>query len=416
MKTSYTLVLTLLSLFSHAQESIFSELNKKGFGTFEVTAQYFFMHRTNTNFNNDTNRHDNSGTVAFTFNYETPTFKNFSLKLSYLETQLLSDYYKTSATIDDNRAEKKVQNDAFRFLNNISLNYDLSAIGLEGGRVVIGRFPLDMEYMTRYPIRQKEQAYEGVYVEIPSIGNMRLKAGHITQFSSWTTNEGDIEFKDVALVYESEGTYTSSGHSFVEATYSNTKKGSFLSTYYNRFHQLSSDTEPNTSLNVIGWSSLQKIIPFSADTFISFRKKGTIQWGAHGNTYAIQPALMFTYDTFSVEAGLFSVDGSMEVQNPFGGRWIAAEPLFEIDFQRKKDSDSYYIETSYRFAKGKIYGLYTRSVNTRLDEVFEEYNIITAHEIGKRLNAAIKLALFKKDSAIGEEQLLDARLVLNYTF
>jgi hypothetical protein len=447
MKNITTIAMIFVGLFGYTQESIFTDVNKKGYGTFHLTAQYFWMHRTDLVTENEStflnyHKHDNSSSIAFILDYQSPKYHNFHIRLSYLEAFQFQEYiYNPFMLTEDSFTfgAQNVQNDSFRILNNFSLNYSLDHLGIKNGSISLGTFPLDMEYMTRYPIRQKEQAYQGIYIDIPNVGNWDFKAGYIDAFSSWKTNGNDIQFQDVSLTYHLDNetfAYQSSGHSFVEAAFTNSEKSQSFSTYLVHFHKLRLDEDlssisissstDNTSLNVFGFSHLQEITSFSENTKLSLRGKGTYQWGALGSVYALQPGLLFSQKSFSLETGFFTVEGDMEIQNPFGGRWIISEPLWEIDFPREENSHTFYIESLYRFEKGKIYALYMRTSNSdafATYKVMEEYNIITTYELKKRWNAGVKLAFFRGDRPVdladhqkGVRHLLDARLVLNYAF
>ena len=132
MKKIITLWIVFFGIFAYGQESVFTTLNKKGIGTFNAKAQYFFMHRSflTSSSIDKYDRHDNASSLAFTLNYESPKFKDFSLKFSYLQSFKLQEYFfsNSNQSFSSSGAEK-VQNDSFGFLNNLSLNYSLNSFG-----------------------------------------------------------------------------------------------------------------------------------------------------------------------------------------------------------------------------------------------------------------------------------------------
>ena len=404
MKKYVTIGGLLLCLYSYGQESLFSAINQHGYGTFDMHAQSFLMHRSkqaHADFGSNT-----ATSMVFTLNYESPKIENFSLNFSYVQSIRLQEH----GTILDNAA-RVLQNDSFKVLNNLSLHYNLKLLGLNDGTISVGRFPLDTEFMTTYPIRQKDQAYEGFLLNFPNIKNWSFKLGYLTKFSSWKSNPSN--FRAISEVYLANENIARK-QEFVEATYQNQKNPMRTTFYYNVANHL---------LHTAGISYQQQILSFKDVLNVHLKAKGMAQWNgdeaAQKNAVqGIQSGILGSYKTLNLEGGIFLITGkttpgNIPLQNPFGAKIILSEPLIGTDSSYTKGSTSYYLESSYRFSKGKIYALYLHT-NDGQNKVHDEMNIITSYNIHKKLISSIKVGLLNERFLNDSSQLLDIRLVINY--
>ncbi len=406
MKKYITMGGIFLSLFSYGQESVFKTINQENIGVFSATGQSFFIHRSerpNINFDNI-----NSTSLAFTLNYESPRVKNFSLNFSYIQSILIQeDGYTTSGV-----PATDLQNNSFNTINNVALNYHLNALKLEESIVSIGRLPLDTEFMTTYQIRQKEQAYEGVLLGIHNVKNWSIKLGYLTKFSSWRSNPSD--FSSISKAYDSVEDIDD-GQEFVEVVYNAPKANTRIALYY---------VLANNVLNTTGVYYGKEL--FSNDSYkIVFKGKGIVQWGTlyssfgENALYGIQPGVLTSFDNLNVETGLFLTRGTIgentSLQNPFGAKLIPSEPLIGTSATLNNGSTSYYVESSYRFPKGRLYALYLRTKDTS-QNTYDEWNLIGSFQINKKLTPSFKIGFLNENISNNNSHILDVRLVLNYTF
>ena len=388
-----------LSLISYGQESVFKTINQKGIGILDATAQSFLIHRSgqsNTSFNNT------ASSLAFVLNYESPTYKNLSLNISYIQAVRYQKQGKTAELL---------QNNSFSSINNISLNYHLNKLGFKDGTISVGRFPLNTEFMTTYQIRQKQQAYEGVLLDLGKVKNWNFKLGYITKFSSWKSNLSD--FNSISRTYVNRDDITST-QEFAEASYNSKEGHTRLTLYYN---------VANDILKIGGLSYQQRILSVNNILNINFKGKGITQWSAKSSNntavHGIQSGLLASYEDFNIEGGLFLVRGKKTIentflQNPFGAKLILSEPLIGTDNSFDKGSESYYIESSYRFPTGKIYALLLHTHTENI--VSNEFNVIASYNINKKWSPSLKLGFLKENSTDTNSDVLDIRLVLSYAF
>lgn len=399
---NYLLIWGLFIPFlNYAQKSLFTELNEKGLGNFSANNQLFYMHRS---IPDDERIERGASSVALTINYKSPIIKNISLDLSYIQSIRFNEYSSTSEA-----AAELLQNESFGILNNLNFNYHLNALGLKNGLIKIGRFPLHTEFFTTYQIRQKEQAYEGVLIDLPKLGNWGFKIGYLSRFSSWKSNPH--EFRAISENFKG-GETVDRGQEFVETKYHNTKTNTNLGIYYSLANDL---------LHTSGFSFLQKGIDLGQEKSMSFRIKSIVQWkndsSLDESIYAVQPGILFQYKELNIEGGLFLVDGSRtnninKIQNPFGARIISSEPLVETDKSLITGNKSFYLENSYRFEKGKIYLLYLYTDNHSENTMIQEFNMITSYHLSERWTSSLKTG-FLIDNSFNT---LDVRFVLNYSF
>ncbi|GAA3625819.1 hypothetical protein [Flavivirga jejuensis] len=419
MKNYIIISVCFFSIFSYSQESVFNTLNNKGVGVFDVNAQLFFINQKTfhspDNILELSNTINNATSMAFTLNYKSPKIKHFSVTLSYIQAMVLQEYSSLSVNAAD-----VLQNGSFGILNNVSINYHLETIGFKEGIISVGRFALDTGFMTRNRLRQKNQAYEGVLIDIPDVGNWRITLGYLSKFSSWKSNPN--EFKPISSAYISD---IDKGQEFVEVSHSNKEANVSFGAYY---------ISANNLWNIVGIYYLQKIITFGKDINLNIRGKSIFQWDngttTKGETIeGIQPGVLLNYRGLSLETGAFLVPQKTAkentfLQNPFGAKLIVSEPLLGTNSSYNEGSESYYLESSYRFSKGNIYllYLYTRDklyIDDHLQNtpaIYNELDLIVSYNINKRWNTKIKAALLDKNISNKNNQIFDVRLVMSYNF
>ncbi len=425
MKNYIILFVLFFSLFCQSQESVFDHLNKKGIGVFEGNGQLFFINQstrlndTNT-FQEDSNTTDNNATsLAFTLNYESAKIKNFYVHLSYIQSIKFQEY----SSISGNAAEI-TQNASFGILNNASINYNLKLLGLKKGVISVGRFPLNTEFMTKNKLRQKEQAFEGVLLDVPNIGNWNFTLGYLSKFSSWKSNPH--EFTSIGNAYDSgkdsedeQDLDYKQEQEFIEIGFKDEVANIAFNTYY---------IQANNLWSTVGISYLQKIASLGYDSSLSFKSKGIIQCNTGKNKIdedigGVQIGSLFTHNKLNVEGGMFLVTGkTIEEENlwknPFGAKLILSEPLLGTSSSFTKGSESYYVESSYCFSKGKVYVLYLHTVDKQKNStgIYDEIDLIASYNFNKRWSCSIKNAVLNQNVSGDNQHILDVRLVINYTF
>jgi len=180
----------------------------------------------------------------------------------------------------------------------------------------------------------------------------------------------------------------------------------------------------NNILNTAGGHFGKEL--FSNDSYkIVFRSKGIVQWGAHNSSfgenvlYGIQPGVLTSFGNLNIETGVFLTRGRIgkntSLQNPFGAKLIPSEPLIGTSATLNNRSTSYYVESSYRFSKGKLYALYLRTKDTS-QNTYNEWNLIISNQINKKLTPSFKIGFLNENISNSSSHILDVRLVLNYTF
>lgn len=407
MKFFTFFIAIVLASYAYGQESLFHSINTKGIGQFRADGQVLFINQTLKPSGED-EQNNNATSLALTLDYNSPSIKNFSLGISYVQAINFQEYSSTDAEAAD-----ITQNGSFGIFNNAYVKYNLKALNFEEGSLVVGRFPLDLEFMNLNKIRQKSHAYEGGYFDIANLNHWDLKIGYLTRFSSWRSSE--YEFRDIVNVYGNEN--RDGGQLFSQISYS-VPDQSKVSLYYLR---------SDSALNTIGLSYDQKVLEKGLYTLGVFGK-GIAQWDADNNhlnnsniTGLIQTGIKVGYDKFRVETGVFMIPQNKAGDNariiaPFGPNLVPTNLLVGTDVDYKQGNTSFYMENNWQVSKKlSLYLLYlhTQDVFEAQETYFNEVDMIASYAITNRLSFTTKIGYVNENSLI-EDQFLDIRFFLKY--
>ncbi len=401
--------------------SVSDAIDGREYGTFSGRVQTLFMGR---QFDNRADRADelHSNSTAVTINYESPVFLGLSFSGQYVHA-----FGQFGRGDEEKFGEEDpayiLSNSNFSILNNAYLRYDLEKLGLRESHVTVGRQTLDLGFVTSCNIRQKDQAFEGIAVDIGHFQGLSVNLGVLDKFSSWTSRDdltsGGLAngFIDIEKV---EGVpYSTRGIQFVELIYSDSQRMSLaLYDYYgddlyntvgaNIDYSLNSSDEFSTevSLKYIGQQGMDRF-----DKFNRFELESN----------AFQAGIQLTSDDFSIEPGVFMVAGDgpeNDIRSPFQPQLIIEQAMFETDFGFSGGSRSFYVEMSQKWSKSQIYILYLYTdfkaglLNGRINET----DVIYSRNLTENLYVKLKLGLVDYDDDVGNTTLLDYRLFVGYNF
>ncbi|MBT3878666.1 MAG: outer membrane porin, OprD family [Candidatus Scalindua sp.] len=424
---SYILaIVCLLFTTTSNAEDLFHSLKKAGYGKLTGQVQHLSMGRTRGGFDgfgSALGRDAHSGTIAFTGNYLSPEFQNFTLGLQYVHA---IELYSRGGFEGDSNQAHNLSNSDFSLLNNAFISYDFKRFGIKDTKITIGRQSLDLNFVANYNIRQKNQAFEAIVFETKAIDKLAITMGHLEKFSSWTSrynvHEGSTSNHFISIENVEEVPYSTNGFKFIETEFSGIPNT--VLTVYDYFGHDLYNTIGSKIDYTINPNSELKFIPrfhYIKQWDVGRFKKRT---GTVVKANAFQTGLKMTFKGFSVEPGIFKVmghDPQNNLQVPFFGRYIINEPLFEIDLGFTGGSLSYFLESSYGWGKNSLYFLCLhteQSTDLPRDGYSREFNLIYSRDITESAYFKIKLGNveYHNHDTIEDGFLNEYRLFLGYRF
>ncbi len=415
------LLLIAVTVSARNQHTFADEINEQAYGRFSGNIQTLFMGR---RFDNRSDRADqlHSATIATTINYQSPTFIGLSLGGQYIH---VSKGYSRGDEEDFNDVDPGyiLSNSDYTLLNNAYLRYNFAGLGLENTVLTVGHQALDLNFVSRYNIRQKDQSFEAVVFESSDISNMKISFGILDKFSSWSSRD-DLTRGTTANgfipVEKTEGaTYTATGIQFVDMTYKGFDR-TRLSLYDYYGDKLYNTFGITADYTVIDREDFTQDIRFK---YIGQRGIGTFErfTGFDLRSDAVQAGLKFSSAAFSIEPGIFIVTGDGEENNlrtPFQPKLIIEEPLVENDIGFLGGSRSFYLESNYQWSNHSLYMLYlyTHYDTTNMNGVTNELDILYTRNLTENWYARIKLGLFDVDGDLGNSTVFDYRIFVGYNF
>jgi len=226
---------TAVALGSLSATSLFAnfdlKLGETNFGKAAGKVQTLTMQRDFSVDNNVGAGNSHSTTGALTLEYWSPELADtgLTLKLQYVHAEVLES---GGGLMDANKdAGEALHNSAFSILNEAYIEWNLKALGLEKTTIRIGRQIIDLDFVSKYNIRQKSNAIQGIVLTTGDLHeDISLTLAHITKYSSWSSRKDgandafDYEFIDVEDVLTSsfgwgEGVIDADGMQAISMTY-----------------------------------------------------------------------------------------------------------------------------------------------------------------------------------------------------
>jgi len=414
-----TFLLITLSPKAADRLSIFDDVNQKGYGTVSGNIQTLFMGRL---YSVETTNNDqlHSGSTAITLNYYSPEIAGLSLGSQYVHSLKL---YSRGDEEDIGNTDPayNLSNSDFSILNNAYIRYNFEGLGLKNSFLTAGRQTLNLNFATPYNIRQNEQAYEAIVLDIGSNDDLQLSVGIIDKFSSWTSRDdlttgssanSFIDIEDVETV-----PYSTNGFQFIDMTYSGINRTTLtLYDYYG-------DRLYNTFGANIDYTFIQSE-DFETDLRLKYiSQRGVSKFdkfrGIKLRADAVQGGIKFKRGNFSIEPGVFMIAGDNvenDIHSPFQPRFIVEEPLFETDIGFAGGSRSLYIEGSHSWSKNSLYFLYlyTDADSPAVRGENSEWDIILSRNITENIYAKLKVGLVNYNDKAGDDTVFDYRIFLGW--
>ena len=362
------------------------------------------------------------GTTAATLNYISPKVGGFSFGLQYSYAWKFYSVGDREAFGNQDPAYV-LSNSDYSLLNNAFLRFDLDNLGLKESSLTFGRQRIDLTFAATYNIRQKEQAYEAIVFDLGHFEGLKLSAGILDKFSSWSSRD-DLTSGGTAVnfipIERTEGvTYSTTGFQFVEASFTGVEKiiltlydyigDDLYNTFgvnfdYTLFH--SDDLSAEARLKYIGQRGFKRF-------------EETI--GAELRADAIQAGVKILVGNMSLEPGVFIVAGDgpgNDLRSPFQPKYIIEEPMVETDFGFTGGARSIYLEGKHAWSKNSLYFLYlytdVKSPGFRGET--NEWDIILSRNFSESFFAKLKVAFVKYDGDTSKTRLIDYRVFAGWNF
>ena len=410
---------------SYAENSFLS-LEESGYGKLSGEIQYISMGRTrdgNDGFGAPFDGDAHAGSIAITTNYLSPVYKGFSIGLQYILSFELN-----SAGGYDGRKNAAYNLDVsdFAILNNAFLTYNFEHLGLKDTNITIGRQSLDLNFLTKYNIRHKDQAFEAVVFETKAIDDLHITLGHLSKFSSWTSkddlSESAVSNRFIEVENVESVPYNTKGFQFLEMKFTGIPNTTL--TVYDYFgHDLYNTFGSKLDYTINPQSKLQYMFRFH---YISQWDVGRFskETGTSVKSDAFQTGLKMTYGNFSIEPGIFKVTGNGPedtLHTPFQPKYIGEEPLFESDLGFEGGTISYFLESTYEWGRNSLYLLYLQTKDRKslpVKGTSKEFNLLYSRELTEKFYLKVQLGNVEYNNHSGTKDgwLNEYRFYLGYRF
>ena len=355
----------------------------------------------------------NAGSTALTFSYETPVIARLSGKFEYVGSWKQF----SGGSYDDPTPDYSLALNDFQVINVLYANYAFGNTSLNNKYLRIGRQVLNLNFVTANKLRHKNQSFQGAVFRWGEDGKYDLVTGHIDKYSTWSSNystlngeKKETDFVDVEL---KEGVADSHhGIQFLEARYGDID-GLNFSVYDHYWRNLYNTLGLNidyTKKRGAWWVSWTGKYISQSDIGSSLSGKVDSQ--------GFQINALFKNDRFSIEPGVFKVDGSTEentIRSPFAVNLAVEKALYETDLTRKGGSVMYYLDASYVLHKHSFNFMYFNTV-VEVEELMDsvEYDLIYGYQFSDQFSAKIKYAYVDQKGNGNTFRVSDYRLFLNW--
>ncbi len=364
-----------------------------------------------------------SGSLAITINYLSPELLNFTFGLQYMH---VFEMYTGGNYQGEKNAAYNLSNSDFSLLNNVFVKYNFKHPYLKDTNITIGRQSLNLTFLSKYNVRQKDQAFEAIVFQSEAIDKLAITLGHLEKFSSYTSRydlyEGNLSSKFIDIEKVEKVPYSTKGFQFVEAQYSGIPKT--IITLYDYFgHDLYNTFGGKIDYTFNPDSKLQHTLRLHYIKQWDVGKFAKVT-GAGVNSNAYQAGIKTAIGNFSIEPGIFKVTGndySDSLHTPFQPDYIIEGPLIETDLGFEAGSLSYYLESSYDWEKSSLYLLFLQSKHKHSPlptGYSREFDLIYSHDITEKIYLKLKLGTVEFDNrnSVRDGWVNDYRLFLGFRF
>ena len=401
------------------------EFNQQGFGTISGLARSLTMYRDYNDYGGSPET-GNASTVGLTINYTSPEFAGFSVKAQILGV----------ATLWQNEPNKVINNNMHQ-LNEINLNYNFAALGLEKTNLQFGRIIANTKLAPISNYRQKDQAFEGLQLTVEDIDDLSVKLGWMRKFSTWSSRHNGpsfaYQFEDIA---DMEGTdYKTDGTFFADVTYTGIDGVSLTVADYwseNLYNSVMVDGSIaiNDMFTLLGTGIYQHSVG-KGDTH--YGAKDPVTGVASGSglqaTYLEFSLNTVLNDSLSIRPGYYTVlgendgDTNRNFQDTFNSATAFGAP-FMTNPTVTAGSNAYFLEGVYTMNdKNKGFFLYTfvdTDGATAADGQYNshEFNVGHSYAFTKNFSVTGKVgyAMLQGKHGNGDTNALDTRLFIDYRF
>lgn len=403
-----------------AESPVFGRLNAVGAGEFSGKLQGLLMRR------DDGDGDASSETLALTLGYRSPDLGPLSFGLQGIHASKIFE----AGSDEEEGSARLIHNSDFSLLSEAYVTLKLDGLGMPKTALTVGRKMANYDFAPTYPIRQKPQALEGVFLEINPNDNLHVEIGHVERFSSWSTRDGDdshdlhYDFQDVEEVYADHDSVNvpndPAGLQFVNAR----------ATLGRRFEL--------TAYDVFGYN-LYNTAGAKVDILLQRTHEASIVWKNHviaqndvGNydselaggldAYAFETALASSTEDLLFQPGIFMVLSRDALRHPMESSFMWEYTMNWYTRATLGKSQSAYVKTVYTLGKTTLYGLWfvtdhTDDVGADGQALDQEVNVVVKHQFSDSLSAAVKAGYGHRDNRFGDnDEQEDYRLFITYDF
>ena len=406
----------IMTFNAYAQDenpSMLESFNNQIPGDFSLTMQSIVMGR-NKGGSSGNNYQEKASSTSLTFDYISDNYQGLSLGASYVFSR---ENYSNESPEHHTDPAYSLNLNSFDIMNESYLNYAFENVGLKNTYIRVGRQVVNLNFVRKYNIRHKDQAFEAAIFHFGDMENWKITAGQLEKFSSWAANyssDGQTLKNDFINIEQVENvSYSTRGFQFSEVSYTG-----FNNTSLTVYDYYGADLYNTLGLNFdyefhLGtWDEVLKI------RYISQSDLGKFSQNIEAKAY--QLGLQLKNNDLSIEAGIFTVTGTgadHNIKSPFQPNLIIEEALYETDLGFEGGSQSYYLESTYSWSDHSLYFLI---LHTDADESNNtEADIIYNYDISDNLYVKLKFAYGKLQKSIensNEEWITDHRVFIGYRF
>ena len=286
----------------------------------------------------------------------------------------------------------------------------------------VGRQIVNYDFAPTYNIRQKDQAFEAAILKLEPVEGLRIDAGHLERFSSWSSRRADSAYAwqaDFVDVEKRAGNpYASNGFQFISAVYDGCVPWSFAlydfygSDLYNTFGakasykwDLGGDAGALTlrghwanQRDVGGWDTVGTNTSFETDVV-----ELAVDWARGGLTLSTG-AVLVTGDDF---------------QTPFRTSFSIDTELLWYTEQFIGETDSWFLKAVYKTNKWLFYALLVVDGHED-DTTCSEIDGVVKYSFNEHLFTSVKAGFGHRDYPSGSGKsntdAIDLRWFLGWTF
>lgn len=421
-------------------ESIIKPMNDKmaenNLGEFSGELRYLWM---KDRFSGDASQPWNgsayAGTASAQLNYHSDEFWGLKLGAQYI-------YAYTTHSDGEDMTQAWLANGDLNVLNELYLNYNMKALGLEKTDLRVGRQIVEstdgawqgLDFLVKKDIRHKAQAIEGIVLTSQDIDNLSLSIGHIDKFSNWgwTPREGD-GFENVEDAYlrnlgfttgnaDLSGISANKGTQFISATYTGFE-GLALTVYDFYAHDIINTIGTKAVYNIADATSL-KVHYVHQDSIGETDSVLQDELGEELDSDLLDLSITTRFGSMDVELGYLAVfkaggDTFGDFIAPFDFFSVPSDQLLVYTHSFAEGAESYYVQGRGMITDNLfLLGMYTYTTHENRDFDAQEVDVILSYDITENFSIATLGAMGwrsgKGNSASGKAT--DFRLYASYKF